>query len=128
MRRSIQRKWKQSLAGVALLLTLGQTPALAAAINVCETCTLARAITSANNECDTSPQGICTPGLAQTVLCCLPTAYTPHRSRQLLLRVYGAARHSAVSAPLMGGTDQCDGGAPTTGDTAVNCEQLSNVP
>jgi Ca2+-binding RTX toxin-like protein len=27
-----------------------------------------------------------------------------------------------------GGTDQCDGGTPTTGDTAVNCEQVRNVP
>jgi hypothetical protein len=50
MRRSLQRQWKQSLAGVALLLALGQTPALAATINVNSTCTLARAIVSANQD------------------------------------------------------------------------------
>jgi hypothetical protein len=33
-RRGLQRKWKQSLAGVALLLALGQTPAPAATFNV----------------------------------------------------------------------------------------------
>jgi hypothetical protein len=30
MRRSLQRQWKRSLAGLALLLALGQAPALAA--------------------------------------------------------------------------------------------------
>ncbi|HKF95698.1 MAG TPA: hypothetical protein VKB96_14105 [Gammaproteobacteria bacterium] len=30
VRRSLQRQWKRSLAGVALLLALGQAPALAA--------------------------------------------------------------------------------------------------
>src|SRR5215208_5497655 len=44
MRRGLQRQWKRSLAGVALLLALGQAPALAATINVGGTCTLVRAI------------------------------------------------------------------------------------
>jgi hypothetical protein len=33
-RRALQRQWKRSLAAIALLLALGQAPALAAAINV----------------------------------------------------------------------------------------------
>jgi alkylhydroperoxidase/carboxymuconolactone decarboxylase family protein YurZ len=32
LRRSLQRQWKRSLAGVALLIALGQAPALAATI------------------------------------------------------------------------------------------------
>src|SRR5215207_2071539 len=60
MRRSFQRQWKRSLAGVALLLALGQAPALAATINVGGTCTLVRAIAAANN--DTTANGRCTKG------------------------------------------------------------------
>jgi hypothetical protein len=48
MRRSLQRHWKRSLAGVALLLAFGQVPALAATINVNSTCTLVRAIAAAS--------------------------------------------------------------------------------
>src|SRR3712207_899405 len=48
MRRGLQRQWKKSLAGIALLLVLGQTPALAATINVGGGCTLVEAILSAN--------------------------------------------------------------------------------
>src|SRR5215212_6197733 len=60
MRRSLQRQWKRSLAGVALLLALGQAPALAATINVGGKCTLALAITAANN--DTTAGGRCIRG------------------------------------------------------------------
>src|SRR5829696_6827929 len=49
VRRGLQRQWKRSLAGVALLLALGQAPALAATINVGGGCTLVRAINAANN-------------------------------------------------------------------------------
>lgn len=48
VRRAMQRQWKRSLGGVALLLALGQTPAVAATINVSGTCTLVDAITAAN--------------------------------------------------------------------------------
>jgi hypothetical protein len=34
VRRMLQRQWRHSLAGIALLLALGQGPALAATINV----------------------------------------------------------------------------------------------
>jgi len=37
VRRALQRQWKHSLAGVALLLALGQEPALAATIPVSAT-------------------------------------------------------------------------------------------
>ena len=49
VRRGLQRQWKRSLAGVALLLALGQAPALAATINVGGGCTLVRAIVAASN-------------------------------------------------------------------------------
>ncbi|HKF93190.1 MAG TPA: hypothetical protein VKB96_01030, partial [Gammaproteobacteria bacterium] len=60
VRRGLQRQWKRSLAGVALLLALGQAPALAATINVGGTCTLVRAINAANN--DTRANGRCAKG------------------------------------------------------------------
>jgi hypothetical protein len=60
MRRSLQRQWKRSLAGIALLTALGQAPALAATINVGGTCTLVRAIVAANN--NTTASGNCRQG------------------------------------------------------------------
>lgn len=49
LRRRLQRHWHASLGGLALLLTLGQAPALAVTINVDGTvCTLVDAITAAN--------------------------------------------------------------------------------
>jgi hypothetical protein len=60
MRRGLQRQWKRSLAGVALLIALGQAPALAATLNVSGTCTLVRAIHAANS--DTTVGGNCTQG------------------------------------------------------------------
>ncbi|MGR9074285.1 MAG: choice-of-anchor Q domain-containing protein [Gammaproteobacteria bacterium] len=50
VRRSLQRGWKRTLAGIALLMALGQAPALAASINVDGACTLADAITAANSD------------------------------------------------------------------------------
>jgi hypothetical protein len=58
MRRGLQRQCRKSLAAIALLLALGAAPALAATINVGGTCTLGRAITSANN----NASRFCTPG------------------------------------------------------------------
>src|SRR5215208_1604229 len=60
VRRGLQRQWKRSLAGVALLIALGQAPALAATLNVGGTCTLVRAINAANS--DTTVGGTCTQG------------------------------------------------------------------
>src|SRR5215510_6499367 len=50
VRRALQRKWKLSLAGVALLLALGATPGQAATIPVSATCSLVNAITAANTD------------------------------------------------------------------------------
>ncbi|MGH8567048.1 MAG: choice-of-anchor Q domain-containing protein, partial [Gammaproteobacteria bacterium] len=50
MRRTLQRRYARSLAGVALLLALGQLPALAATITVGGGCTLVDAITAANTD------------------------------------------------------------------------------
>jgi hypothetical protein len=50
IRRALQRQWRRSLAGIALMLALGMAPTLAATINVRGPCTLGRAITSANND------------------------------------------------------------------------------
>src|SRR5215211_5581991 len=60
LRRSLQRQWKRSLAGIALVLALGQAPAVAATINVGGTCTLVRAIVAANN--NTTASGNCRKG------------------------------------------------------------------
>ena len=59
VRRGLQRKWKQSLAGVALLLALGQASALAATINVGGGCSLLDAITAANTD---NEIGLCKAG------------------------------------------------------------------
>lgn len=73
MRRGLQRQWKQSLAGLALLLTLGQAPALAATINVgAGGCTLVDAITAANTN---AAVGSCPAGSGPDTLV-LPTGST----------------------------------------------------
>ncbi|MGH8589889.1 MAG: right-handed parallel beta-helix repeat-containing protein [Gammaproteobacteria bacterium] len=59
-RRALQRRWRRSLGGLALLLALGQAPALAATITVDGTsCTLVDAITAANTD---APVGGCSAG------------------------------------------------------------------
>ena len=59
VRRTLQRQWRRSLGGLALLLALGQAPALAATINVGGACSLIDAITAANNG---GSAGGCAPG------------------------------------------------------------------
>jgi hypothetical protein len=72
VRRALQRQWKQSLAGAALLLALGQAPALAATINVTGGCTLVAAIRAANTN---MAQGGCPRGNgADTIV--LPSSST----------------------------------------------------
>ncbi|MGH8571294.1 MAG: hypothetical protein ACREX8_01800 [Gammaproteobacteria bacterium] len=60
-RRALQRRWRRSLAGIALLHALAQVPAaLAAQIDVgAGGCTLVDAITAANAD---QPTGGCTAG------------------------------------------------------------------
>ena len=64
-RRALQRRWRRSLGGLALLCALGQAPALAATINVGGACTLVDAITAANSD---APAGGCTAGSAADTL------------------------------------------------------------
>jgi hypothetical protein len=49
-RRALQRQWKRSLSAIALLLAVGQAPALAATITVTGGCTLVDAIKAANTD------------------------------------------------------------------------------
>jgi hypothetical protein len=72
VRRALQRQWRLPLAGIALLLALGQHPGLAATIPVGGACTLIGAITAANTDTAT---GGCPPGNgADTIM--LPPAST----------------------------------------------------
>jgi hypothetical protein len=50
VRRALQRQWRLPLAGIALMLALGQHPGLAATIPVGGACTLVDAITTANTD------------------------------------------------------------------------------
>src|SRR5215217_2863493 len=112
VRRGLQRKCKQSLAGIALLLALGQGPALAATINVNgTTCTLVNAITAANNNTAT---GGCTAGLGAD------TIVLPANSTQTLTSV-NTNYNGATGLPLIssvitiagnGSTIRRDSGAP----------------
>jgi hypothetical protein len=95
VRRSLQRQCKRSLAGIALLIALGQAPALAATINVGGTCTLIRAIVAANN--DTATPGCKKGSGADTIV-------LPLRSTQTLTAVnntnYGPTGLPTVRTPI----------------------------
>jgi hypothetical protein len=104
-RRTLQRQWKKSLAGIALLLALGQTPALAATINVGGDCTLGRAITSANN--DASPQGFCTPGSGADRI------VLPANSTHTLTTVNNTALYGSSGLPVIRSDITIDGNGST---------------
>jgi hypothetical protein len=72
VRRTLQRQWRLPLAGVALLLALGQSPGLAATIPVSTGCTLVDAITAANT--DTATGGCPAGNGADTIV--LPAGST----------------------------------------------------
>ena len=80
VRRALQRQWRQSFAGIALLLALGEVPALAATINVDgTTCTLAQAIIAANTDTAT---GGCRAGRgADTLVLAAESTHTLHSGR-----------------------------------------------
>jgi hypothetical protein len=71
-RRALQRQWKRSLGALALLLALGQAPALAADINVTtpnpniidgdDLCSLIEAIENANDNTNGNVHADCTAG------------------------------------------------------------------
>src|SRR5215213_5215380 len=93
VRRGLQRQWKRSLAGVALLLALGQAPALAATINVSGTCTLVRAINAANK--DTTAGGRCTKGSGAD------TIVLPWGSTQTLTTVNNIDPYGPTGRPVI---------------------------
>ncbi len=92
VRRGLQRQWKKSLAGIALLLALGAQPALAATINVGGTCTLIRAINAANK--DTTAGGGCTQGAGADRIV-LPASST------VTLRTVNNASLGATGLPII---------------------------
>ena len=69
LRRALQRRWRRSLGGIALLCALGQAPALAATISVGGGCTLIDAITAANND---APTGGCAAGSGADTIALTP--------------------------------------------------------
>ena len=101
-RRGLQRRWRRSLAGIALLYALGQVPAaLAARIDVgVGGCTLVDAITAANTDQQT---GGCPPGSGAD------TITLPAGSTQLL-------RSGPYTLP---GRPDCRSSAPRSSSTAT---------
>ena len=94
-RRALVRQWRRSLSAIALLLALGQAPALAATINVDGTiCTLVDAITSANT--DAAAGGCPTGNGADTIV--LPT-----KSAQSLAAVDNTT-HGPTGLPVISST------------------------
>jgi hypothetical protein len=91
MRRRLQREWKRSLAGIALLLALGAQPALAATIPVRGDCNLIAAIRAANSD---TPRGGCPAGSGPD------TIVLPANSTQTLTRVINTD-FGATGLPLI---------------------------
>jgi hypothetical protein len=99
LRRAMQRQYKQSLAGVALLLALGQAPALAATITVGGGCSLVNAITAANTDTLT---GGCTAGnLADTLVLPAPPALLPALTTVNNTTPYGATGLPVVTSAII---------------------------
>ena len=111
VRRALQRRWRRSLGGLALLCALGQAPALAATINVSGGCTLVDAITAANSD---APAGGCTAGSGTDILV-LPAGST-HTLTTVNNGTYGAnglpVVTSAITIDGNGSTITRDPGAP----------------
>jgi hypothetical protein len=122
LRRRLQRHWHASLGGLALLLTLGQAPALAVTINVDGTvCTLVDAITAANTNalvggCDASAS----TG-ADTLVLAPNSVYTLTAANDI---TFGPTGLPVVSSEITiegnGSTIQRDSGAPNFRILAVN--------
>jgi hypothetical protein len=106
MRRGLQRHWKQSLAGVALLMALGATPALAATIKVGGACTLVNAINAANNA--GTAGGTCARGSTGA-----DTIVLPSNSTQLLKTVNNATLYGASGLPTIRSVITIDGNRST---------------
>ena len=111
MRKALQRQWHLPLAGVALMLALGQSPGLAATIPVGANCTLVNAITAANT--DTATGGCPAGSGADTIV-------LPAGSTQTLTTVnnstYGPTGLPVISSAItiagQGSTIRRDSGVP----------------
>jgi hypothetical protein len=119
LRRRLQRQWHLPLAGIALMLALGQSPALAATIPVNASCSLIDAITAANT--DTAIGGCPAGAGADTIL-------LPAGSTQTLTAVnnsaYGPTGLPVISSVItiagQGSTIARDSAAPAFRIMAVN--------
>jgi hypothetical protein len=136
VRKALQRHWRLPLAGVALMLALGQNPALAATIPVGGNCTLVDAITAANT--DTATGGCPAGNGADTIV-------LPAGSTQTLTEVnnftpyepYGATGLPIISSSITiegnGSTIMRGSGAPkfrimhvnSTGDLTLRDTTIS---
>jgi hypothetical protein len=74
VRRALRRQWRRPLAGLAVLLTLGGSPALAATIHVDGACTLVKAVQAANTD---TARGAVRRGVGPTPSCCRQGARRP---------------------------------------------------
>ena len=126
VRRALQRRWRRSLGGLALLCALGQAPALAATINVGGGCTLVDAITAANSD---APAGGCTAGSGADTLV-LPAGST-HTLTAVNNSTYGPNGlplvTSAITIAGNGSTITRDPGAPQFRILAVAAEWGSDA-
>jgi hypothetical protein len=96
VRRALQRHWRLPLAGVALMLALGQSPAIAATIPVGGNCTLIDAITAANTD---SATGGCPAGNgADTIV--LPQGST-HTLTAVHNDTYGSTGLPVINSAIM---------------------------
>ena len=111
VRRALQRQWRLPLAGVALMLTLGQNPGLAATIPVNADCTLVDAITAANT--DTATGGCSAGSGADTIV--LPAGST-HTLTSVNNDTYGPTGLPVISSVItiagLGSTIARDSTAP----------------
>ena len=89
VRRALQRQWRLPLAGIALMLALGQQPGLAATIPVGGACTLVDAITAANT--DTATGGCPAGSGADTIVLPVGSTQTLTERQQRHLWPHGAA-------------------------------------
>ena len=110
MRRTLERRWKHTLSAIALLMTLGQTPAFAASIQVTPgtppsikadgKCSLIEAIVNANR--NARPHLDCVAGAGAVDTIVLPAASQQQlkgteRCPTITSRIVIAGRQSTVS-------------------------------
>jgi len=113
-RRALQRRWRRSLAAIALLLTLGQAPALAATLTVAPgaapdivpdgSCSLIEAIENANVDARTHADCLSGSGADTIVL--------PAASTQTLTQVHNST-YGATGLPVIGSAVTIDGNGST---------------